>query len=76
MAEGNWGYGERKFEVLFRRSEFGRSYVIIGCPFCARSVKAYIWSLAGHGKRCERCGALFTYVGHTAIREPKKRKKA
>lgn len=34
-----------------------RTTALIQCPFCLRSVRAYVWSLAGSGKRCE-CGAL------------------
>ena len=36
----------------------GRMYIRILCPFCGRNVKAYVWSLAGGGKRCD-CGTLF-----------------
>ena len=34
----------------------------IECPWCKREVKAYLWSLAGGGKRCS-CGALFGSLG-------------
>lgn len=33
-------------------SEFGRSTVFVTCPFCGRRTEAYVWSLAGSGKRC------------------------
>lgn len=36
--------------------------VFFACPFCDTSVKAYVWSLAGGGKRCG-CGAMFSYYG-------------
>jgi hypothetical protein len=42
----------------------GRSHCYITCPFCGESVKAYLWSLAGGGKRCT-CGALHDNYGHT-----------
>lgn len=42
--------------------EFGRIKVEIHCPFCEDDVEAYLWSLAGSGKRCP-CGALLTQVG-------------
>lgn len=48
--------------------EFGRSYLYITCPFCEEQTRAYIWSLAGSGKRCDGCGALHTWKGVT-IRE-------
>jgi hypothetical protein len=40
----------------------GRSYCYITCPFCNAEVKAYVWSLAGGGKRCP-CGALHGNYG-------------
>ena len=32
--------------------EHGRSRVIVKCPFCGHANIAYVWSLAGSGKRC------------------------
>lgn len=34
----------------------------ITCPFCESDVVAYVWSLAGCGKKCG-CGAVFTSFG-------------
>jgi len=31
---------------------------LITCPFCETDVIAYVWSLAGGGKKCPTCGAL------------------
>ena len=39
------------------KSEQGRSTCFIECPFCYADVEAYIWSLAGGGKRCD-CGVM------------------
>lgn len=47
-----WGY----------TSAMGRSRITIVCPFCQADVVAYLWSLAGCGKRCE-CGAKFNQLG-------------
>lgn len=44
------------------RSEIGKSAVHIECPFCRAVSTAYLWSLAGSGKRCS-CGAMFTSYG-------------
>lgn len=45
------------------------TYSIIECPFCKAHVRAYHWSLAGSGKRCD-CGAKFSSWGE-ATREVK-----
>ena len=52
----------REYVELSERREFGTSRVILRCPFCGRRVVAYIWSMAGGGKRCE-CGAIFGSLG-------------
>jgi hypothetical protein len=38
-------------------STLGRTLVRLTCPWCGDDVVAYLWSLAGFGKRCE-CGAV------------------
>jgi hypothetical protein len=43
-------------------STMGRTVVYITCPFCGTEVRAYLWSLAGSGKRCT-CGAKFDAYG-------------
>lgn len=56
----------RTFTVVGERSEFGRSSIDIVCPFCGSTVRAYVWSLAGSGKRCttRSCRALFDGRGN------------
>lgn len=51
----------REYVIVRERSAFGRSTVDIQCPFCGQVVQAYVWSLAGSGKRCTNpaCRALF-----------------
>ncbi len=44
----------------------GKSFCRITCPFCHTAVTAYIWSLAGGGKRCPGCGAMHGNYGTTA----------
>jgi hypothetical protein len=46
------------------RPAFGRSTLDIECPFCSTVTTAYLWSLAGGGKKCG-CGALHTSRGVT-----------
>lgn len=48
----------RDYRVLDRRSEMGRSRVFIECPFCKGRFWAYVWSLAGSGKKCPHCEAF------------------
>jgi hypothetical protein len=45
-------------------STVGRTVVAILCPFCGVTTEAYLWSLAGSGKRCE-CGAVHHH--HPAV---------
>ena len=47
----------------------GRSSIDISCPFCKTVVEAYLWSLAGSGKRCPGCGAKHTYLGGLTYKE-------
>lgn len=54
------------YRVLW--SGVGRTKVVLECPFCAATVEAFLWSLAGSGKRCA-CGAVVTQMG--AYREVK-----
>lgn len=54
----------REHERSGVNSAAGRSYYYITCPFCNASVKTYVWSIAGGGKRCP-CGALHTSLGAT-----------
>ena len=54
----------KQYRIKASKSEFGSSCYYIECPFCRREIKAYIWSLAGCGKRCY-CGAKHTYLNGT-----------
>ena len=56
---------QREFDVLRRRSEMGRSRVLIRCPFCRSEFWAFVWSISGGGKKCENkdCGAMHTSYG-------------
>lgn len=54
---------DRRFTVKSERVEPPSNVVWhFDCPFCKADVKAYLWSLAGGGKRCD-CGAMFTHRG-------------
>ncbi len=48
------------YRVLW--SVMGKTKVSLTCPFCDDYVEAYLWSLAGSGKRCE-CGAVCGQTG-------------
>ena len=46
-------------------SDVGRTKVLLDCPWCHDQVEAFLWSLAGSGKRCTNpaCRAKFSYDG-------------
>lgn len=44
-------------------SEMGRRRIEISCPFCFATFWAFVWSLAGGGKRCPNCRAMFGSTG-------------
>lgn len=49
-------------------SRHGRSSIIIKCPWCGDEVVAYVWSLAGSGKRCCTCKDVIHYMCISAKR--------
>lgn len=56
---------KKQHEQFNYRAEFGTANVQVRCPFCSTVVKAYIWSMAGGGKKCPGCGAIHTGHGLT-----------
>lgn len=62
MAEERRAY--RSYDEI---REMGRSRVTVVCPWCDAHVVAYLWSLAGGGKRCT-CGVMFTGKGEAVKR--------
>jgi hypothetical protein len=50
----------RRYHIISDHREMGLSRITLECPWCCEYVIAYIWSLAGSGKRCT-CGAKFTW---------------
>jgi hypothetical protein len=56
-------YERRQYERYNYRSEMGRSSFLVDCPFCdVKGLRVYAWSLAGSGKKCPKCGAMFTSI--------------
>ena len=47
----------RPFTYKRKIEQHGRTRIWFDCPFCNGTVEAYLWSIAGGGKRCD-CGAL------------------
>jgi len=54
----------RLHERAITSRQNGRTRAAIACPFCGCTTEAYVWSLAGSGKRCE-CGAVHRW--HPAV---------
>lgn len=57
----------REYRAHSYRSVMGRSSCIIECGFCGTETRAYVWSLAGGGKKCSNpaCGALHCSYGYS-----------
>ena len=60
---------QREYQYRYGRREHGRSTIEIKCPFCATWVEAFLWSLAGCGKKCPSCGAIHTYTCQLSHKE-------
>lgn len=62
VPESEYTRPHRSYDLV---RENGRTRIKIACPFCGEVVTAYLWSLAGGGKRCPGCGALHGHQGFT-----------
>lgn len=63
---------ERFYDTVYTgmsKSTHGALQRVVGirCPFCDTVTEAYLWSLAGSGKKCV-CGAKHTYHPPTSTR--------
>lgn len=54
---------QREWRAGTAISEMGRRRIEIECPFCFEQFWAFVWSLAGGGKRCPNCRAIFGSTG-------------
>lgn len=61
------------YVTLRRFTEMGKTRILIECPVCKETVWGYVWSLAGSGKKCPKCGALHTYNGTVVQTDENKR---
>lgn len=54
----------RTHSGIYGRYNSGRSQikVKVDCPFCDATTEAFLWSLAGGGKKCS-CGAILYVNG-------------
>jgi len=71
MPEDGPNVEVQHYEILDEVSEFGKSRILIECPYCKTEVWAYKWSLAGHGKKCPKCGAIHIWFGGLSTRKIK-----
>lgn len=59
---------KREYEAVVVSRQNGRTQRRITCPFCLERFTAYIWSLAGCGKRCS-CGAIFGMIAGFKLKD-------
>lgn len=50
--------------IVHESHQMGRARWLVRCE-CGRTFWAYIWSLAGSGKRCPGCGLFYFYHAGT-----------
>lgn len=55
----------REYKATNLVTEHGTSHCDIECPFCGDTVVAYLWSLAGCGKRCCTCKDVIHYTTYS-----------
>ena len=60
----------REFTVVNRIREFGKSRIVIECPFCGELTIAYLWSFSAVGKKC-KCGAHHYYMDRMSVKKTK-----
>jgi len=60
---------QRKHKRRPGKTANGRSTVFVECPFCQTEVEAFIWSLAGSGKKCPKCGAVHKWNSGLSTRK-------
>jgi len=66
VDKSRWKYdydNRRDYRAYNYVAQFGRAHFTLECPFCFKRVTAYVWSLAGGGKKCPDCGAIHTSFG-------------
>ena len=53
------GFEEKKHDGVYAILTIGRGRQVgyVDCPFCNQSIKVYLWSISGGGKKCD-CGAI------------------
>lgn len=62
-----------KYDVRFHQTfdycgMLHKSFCTVQCPFCGTRVKAYVWSLAGSGKKCPNCRAVhYSYYSRKKV---------
>lgn len=61
---------KKQYDSFNYRADFGRASIQVVCPFCNTRVTAYVWSMAGGGKKCPGCGAMHTGFGLTIRKIP------
>ncbi len=47
-----------KLTIIRYQPAHGKSYAVVRCP-CGEVFQAYIWSMAGKGKKCPKCKVVY-----------------
>ena len=61
----------RRLIIRHTFSAMGRSGGLVRCPCCLTDFRVYWWSLAGCGKRCPGCAALFVGLNGVLLNDLK-----
>src|SRR5688572_26090181 len=66
---------KRQWQLINTTTEMGRSRYEIMCPWCGYTFTAFLWSLAGSGKRCPYCKSLHKWLDMMAHEPPAPKQK-
>lgn len=57
-----------KWVCVGESNRVGHPIIYIKCPFCQTTTGAFMWSLAGSGKKCWGCNAVHHWMGNKSVK--------